>query len=51
MYTVNVVSSKTRNVVKTILCDSYRDARLVENGMNINLNHVEFYTEMYEVFL
>ncbi|MFF2532352.1 hypothetical protein ACFVS2_25920 [Brevibacillus sp. NPDC058079] len=38
----------TNVVVKEISCDSQREAEKVENGVNRNLNHDQFYTDIEE---
>jgi hypothetical protein len=36
------------STVKVIECNNLRSAELVEKGLNINLNHDEYYTEIEE---
>jgi hypothetical protein len=43
-YFVEVVSYKTGEVVHRIECDSERAADRVDSGVNINLNHEQYYT-------
>lgn len=43
---VNVRKQETDEVNHTVWCKSEREADRVERGMNINLNHDDFYTEV-----
>lgn len=44
MYRVEIISYETGEVVESIKCESERKAERVDSGLNINLNHEEFYT-------
>lgn len=46
MAAVEIVERSTETVVKRIPCDSERSAEKVERGVNINLNHDEFFTRI-----
>ena len=46
---VEIVQTKTGEVVQTIEAGSYRSAERVERGVNINLNHNEYHTRIAEV--
>lgn len=41
---VQIIEYKTNEVVEEIKCKNQRDADRVDRGININLNHDEFYT-------
>jgi len=43
-YEVQVCECRGDVVVKRILCDSMDKAEKVDDGININLNHVKYYT-------
>lgn len=43
---VRIIELKTGNIVKEIEAGLERDAERVERGLNINLNHNKFYTEI-----
>ena len=43
---VNIRRYDGNEIVKGIPCDSERQAEKVEKGVAINLNHIEFYTEV-----
>lgn len=45
---VVIVSKKTGEIVENIKCGSRRDAERVESGVNINLNHDNYYTYIDE---
>jgi len=47
-YYVEVVRYEDGNVVKRIECSSERNADKVDRGVNINLNHDEYYTRIIE---
>ena len=46
---VEVIDGKDDVVVKTVECYSLRNAEKTEDGMNINLNHAQYYTRIREV--
>lgn len=49
IYTVAVKVIATNEILKTIgESSSKRTLERVENGVNINLNHLEYYTEIIE---
>lgn len=49
-YVVEVLEIETNKVVKTMgPVSSERRAEKVDDGLNINLNHNEFYTQIVEV--
>lgn len=48
-YRVEVVDANTDEVVKTIEAASLRTAERIEDGMNINLNHMQYFTRIVEV--
>ena len=39
---------KTDKIIKEIECGSPRSAERVEDGVNINLNHNDYYTEIVD---
>lgn len=43
-YFVDIKRNKTKTIEKSIECSSERTAEKVERGVNINLNHKEYYT-------
>lgn len=43
-YIVKVINCETGEVVKEIECPNERSADRVDGGLNINLNHEQFYT-------
>jgi len=45
-YSVNIIETETGEVVETIEVGSYRKAERVERGVNINLDHDNFHTEI-----
>lgn len=47
-YKVQVIDCNTNKVVKEIECESLRAAERVENGLNINLNHMQYFTTIKE---
>ena len=47
-YIVEVVRFENEEVVKRIECDTERKADRVDDGLNINLNHEDFYTRIVE---
>ena len=46
---VEVIDGKNDVAVKTVKCYSFRNAEKTEHGMNINLNHSQYYTRIKEV--
>jgi hypothetical protein len=46
MWCVEVVKYKVFEVVDTIWCKSKKDASKVEDGVNINLNHDDYFTRI-----
>lgn len=47
-YTVQVMSAENNSVVKSIECKSEREAYRVADGLEINLDHNNFYVETIE---
>lgn len=47
-YKVNVIDARTGEVVKTMETVTKRAAERIENGLNINMNHDHYYTEINE---
>jgi hypothetical protein len=47
-YKVNVIDARTGVVVKTLETASKRAAERIENGLNINMNHEHYFTEIEE---
>ena len=45
---VQVIEYATSEVVKEIPCENERSAERVERGVNINLNHDQFFTQKVE---
>jgi hypothetical protein len=41
---VELIEYKTDKVVKEFVCNSERAAERIDGGLNINLNHAEYYT-------
>ena len=41
---VKVINAETGEVVKEVECESERQAERMDDGLNINLNHQQFYT-------
>lgn len=48
IYCIEVVEAETDEVVKTIEAANLRTAERTEDGMNINLNHMQFFTRIRE---
>ena len=48
MYKVRLISYEYDEVVTEIEVDSFAKAEKVEDGININLNHDRFYTDIVE---
>lgn len=46
IYIVEVVRFENQEVVKRIECESARRADCVDDGLNINLNHEDFFTRI-----
>lgn len=49
MYAVNIKDMTTGKNVESIEASTLRAAERVERGVNINLNHGEYYTEIEEL--
>jgi len=47
-YKVQVIDAETDEVVKEIETANLRTAERVENGLNINLNHMQYFTRIEE---
>jgi len=48
-YYVDIIKTETGEVSREIdCCTSYKKVERVENGVNINLNHNEYHTEINE---
>lgn len=47
-YKVQVIAYDNSKVVKEIPCQSEASAQRVERGVNINLNHDGYYTQVVE---
>ena len=47
-YKVQVIDADTDEVVKEIEAANLRTAERVENGLNINLNHMRYFTRIEE---
>jgi len=43
-YFVEIKEMATDKIIKNIECKTERDAEQIERGVNINLNHGEYYT-------
>jgi len=43
-YFVEIKKFKASKIIKRIECETERDAEQIERGVNINLNHGEYYT-------
>lgn len=43
---VQIIKYDTREVVENIECGSEREAEQVERGVNINLNHADYFTHI-----
>jgi hypothetical protein len=48
MCEVKIVNRKSKEVVETLNCNDPRDAQRVEKGININLDHTNFFTQIIE---
>jgi hypothetical protein len=48
-FKVKVINTGTGKVVKWMNADTRRKAERLENGLNINLNHDTYHTEIEEV--
>lgn len=49
MWQVIIVNRKTGETVETIPCSSQRNAERVEEGVQINLNHEMYCTDIEEI--
>lgn len=47
-WNVQIINSKTGEVVRDIPCDNQRIAERVERGANINLDHENFHTKIVD---
>lgn len=45
-FIVTIINKHTKEIVKEMPCDSQRQAGKVRDGVEINLNHVDFYVEI-----
>ncbi|QEM43330.1 hypothetical protein CHOTACABRAS_276 [Bacillus phage Chotacabras] len=45
---VVIIEIKTNTIVESIPCRNMREAERVERGVNINLNHSEYFTTIEE---
>lgn len=51
MFKVLIKSYKNNGIIDELeACKSERIAEAIERGVNINLNHDEYYTEIVEVY-
>jgi len=48
-YLVQIIKTDTREVVESFTPTSERQAERLEDGININLNHAEYQTQLIEV--
>jgi hypothetical protein len=48
MFSVNIIEIETDSLIETIPAPSERAAERIERGININLNHDKYYTEIKE---
>ncbi len=48
-YIVRVIFDETGEIVKQFPCDSENKAEKIESGLQINLNHEQYSTEIIEV--
>ena len=48
IYKVEVIDADTDEVVKVIEAANMRTAERVEDGLNINLNHMRYFTRIVE---
>ena len=48
MVYVNIIEMNTEEVIKKLSCRSMREAIRVERGVNINLDHENYYTSIYD---
>ena len=47
-YKIQVVDTETDEIVKTLEAHNLRTAERVDDGLNINLNHMKFFTRIVE---
>ena len=43
-YKIKVIKADTGEVVKTLEATTERTAERIDNGLNINMNHADYYT-------
>jgi hypothetical protein len=48
-FKVKVINTETGKLVKWMTADTRRQAERLENGLNINLNHDAFHTEVEDL--
>lgn len=48
-FNVEVVDLDTDDIIKSITCYSEKEADTVEKGVNRNLNHFQYYTQISKV--
>lgn len=48
-FKVKVINTETGEAVKTLEASSQRQAERLEDGLNINLNHARYHTEVEEI--
>lgn len=46
MPTIKIIKTDSGDVVETMGAESMRSAEKIESGININLNHDEYHTEI-----
>ena len=47
-YKIQVVDAETGEIVKTLEAHNLRTAERIDDGLNINLNHMKFFTRIVE---
>ena len=47
-YKIQVVDAETDEIVKTLEAHNLRTAERIDDGLNINLNHMKFFTRIVE---
>lgn len=45
-YIVQIIEHRTEKVIKEIECPTERKAEKIDDGVNINLNHENYYTKI-----
>lgn len=48
MVYVNIIEIDSEEVIKKLPCRSLHEAKRVEGGVNINLDHENYYTSIYD---